>query len=142
MVDATGVGAGLASFLDKALPGKVIAFTFTSASKSQLGWDFLNVIDSGRWKEFNPGKQADRLQTEFYRQLEFTQYEIQPGPDKKIKWSVPDGTRDPATGELLHDDLVMSAALVGELEAQQWAVTGPTLIVQAPDPLADLDRGF
>ena len=147
VVDATGIGAGLASFLEKALPGCVIPFVFSAASKSQLAWTFLTIIESGRWKEFNPQSAtgdplAIRLQNEYFRQLEFCQYEIQPGPEKRIKWSVPDGTRDPATGEALHDDLVMSAALVGELEALPWAVNGPTLIVQAPDPLTQMDRGF
>ena len=28
-----------------------------------------------------------------------------------VKWGVPDGARDPETGNLIHDDLVMSAAL-------------------------------
>ena len=41
VVDATGVGAGLASFLSAALPGRVTPFVFTPASKSKLGWDFL-----------------------------------------------------------------------------------------------------
>jgi hypothetical protein len=51
VVDSTGVGAGLASFLDKALPGRVIPFVFTSKSKSDLGWRFLGVIETGRYKE-------------------------------------------------------------------------------------------
>ena len=162
VVDATGIGAGLASFLDKALPGRVIPFTFTAASKSQLAWSFLAIIDSGRWREYAAGAQAGDISTvgagseahlagftsaqeyqaEFFHQLDFCQYEIQPGPDHKIKWSVPDGTRDTATGTLVHDDLIMSAALSAELDAQPWAVTGPTLVVQAPDPLEQMDRGF
>jgi len=36
VVDATGVGAGLTSFLDRALPGRVTPFTFNNASKSAL----------------------------------------------------------------------------------------------------------
>ena len=34
VVDCTGVGAGLSSFLDKALPGQVLPFVFTSKSIS------------------------------------------------------------------------------------------------------------
>ncbi|NMB87252.1 MAG: hypothetical protein GYA17_02760, partial [Chloroflexi bacterium] len=45
-------------------------------------------------------------------------------------------------GELLHDDLLLSAALVGVLDLQPWAVTGPALVVRAPDPLESMDRGF
>ena len=51
VIDATGIGAGLASFLVNALPGKVLPFVFNSKTKSELGWSFLGVIDSGRWKD-------------------------------------------------------------------------------------------
>ena len=51
-IDATGVGAGLTSFLDKAYPGKVIPYIFNAATKSKLGWGFLAAIDSGRYKEY------------------------------------------------------------------------------------------
>jgi hypothetical protein len=52
VVDATGVGAGLASFLDKALPGRVIPFTFNAATKSKLGWDFIAMAETGRFKDW------------------------------------------------------------------------------------------
>jgi hypothetical protein len=55
---------------------------------------------------------------------------------------VPDGTRDPANGELVHDDMVISAALTARLDAEAWQPAGPTLIVQAADPLREMDRGF
>ena len=51
VVDATGVGAGLASFLERSLPGRVFPFTFNSVVQIQLGWDFLGIVDSGRWRE-------------------------------------------------------------------------------------------
>lgn len=139
VVDATGVGAGLASFLGTSLPGKVLPFLFNGSTKSQLGWDFLSVIESGRWREYAKG---DAPQVEFYRQLEYCQYEIQPGPDRRMKWGVPDGTRDFSTGELVHDDLVLSAALSAELDRQEWVAAGPTLVVKRADPIVDLDRGF
>ena len=81
------------------------------------------------------------LQQEYFQQLEFCQYEIQPGPDKKIKWSVPDGTRDPATGELIHDDLIISAAMLSILDDQNWSITGSSAVVTAHDPLDDM-KGF
>jgi len=139
VVDATGVGAGLASFLAAALGDRVIPFVFSSASKSKLGWDFLGVVDSGRFVDRSP---AGPARDEFFRQLAFCQYEVLDGPGKLLRWGVPDGTRDPATGELVHDDLVLSAALVGVLDGLSWAVSGPALVVRAADPLAELDRGF
>lgn len=48
--DATGVGAGLTSFLTRSLGEKVIPFAFNSKTKSDLGWSFLAMVDSGRLK--------------------------------------------------------------------------------------------
>lgn len=149
VVDATGLGAGLASFLENALPGRVRPFLFTTASKSKLGWDFLALVDSGRYQEPVAGNLkvagdalATTLMAEFWRQLSFCQYEICPGAEKRLKWGVPDGTRDPANGELVHDDMVISAALTARLDAEAWQPAGPTLIVQAADPLKEMDQGF
>lgn len=140
VVDATGVGAGLAAFLRRALPGRVAPFQFNAASKSKLGWDFLSVVDSGRWKE--PADNPAELDGLFQRQLQHCQYEIATGPDKHMRWGVPDGTRDPANGEPVHDDLLLSAALSALLDTQPWGSTGPTLVVTGRDPLKDLDSGF
>jgi hypothetical protein len=139
VIDATGIGAGLASFLERALPGKVLPFIFSATSKSKLGWDFLGIVDSGRWKEH-----ADSLplQEEFYRQLTFCQYEVRPGPGKELRWGVPDGTRDPANGELVHDDLLLSAALASVLDRQAWVASSPTLVIPGRDPLDEMDGSF
>jgi len=141
VVDATGVGAGLADFLSRALPGRVLPFTFTAASKSKLGWDFLALVESGRWKEAADAAD-DELGRLFARQLELCQYEILPGPEKRMRWGVPDGSRDPLTGQPAHDDLLISAALCAVLDDQPLPSGGETLIVPGRDPLGDLDRGF
>lgn len=139
VVDATGIGAGLASFLQKALPGRVLPFVFSAASKSALGWDFLAVVENGRWKEYAP---ADDLQALFFTQLEQTQYEIAPGAGRILRWSVPDGARHPLTGEPLHDDLVLSAALAAVLEHQRWSLPAAPLLIPRADPLQELDQGY
>lgn len=139
-VDATGVGAGLAAFLRRALPGRVLPFQFNAASKSKLGWDFLSVADSGRWLE--PAGNPCVLESQFQRQLQHCQYAIATGPEKRMSWGVPDGTRDPATGDLVHDDLLLSAALCALLDSQPWGSTSPALVVPGRDPLQDLDSGF
>jgi hypothetical protein len=142
VVDATGVGAGLASFLEKALPGKVIPFVFSAGSKSKLGWDFLAVIDSGRFKDHRPDRDSaagQDLQDEFFRQAGFCQYEVVEGPGKVLRWSVPDGTRDPETGELLHDDLLISAALCAVLDRQDWTFgEARSEVIEPEDPLEGL----
>lgn len=109
VIDATGVGAGLASFLAASL-GKggcaVVPFTFTAASKSALGWDLLALVDTGRLKEY--ARDSDPLTALFWEQLERTTFATEAGPGKRLRWSVPAGRG--------HDDLVMSLALVAALD--------------------------
>ena len=117
VVDATGVGAGLASFLEASLGSgkhgiKVLPFVFSASSKSQLGWDFTSLIDSGRFKEYRDDSReltpAAQVTAEYWRQLREVTFRTSLGPGKLMQWSVPPGRG--------HDDLVMSAALVIRLE--------------------------
>ena len=141
VIDATGVGAGLYSFLDRAFPGRVLPYVFTPKSKSDLGWDFLAVCDTGRYKEYAVvDGYYDQVTAQFWNELENVEYEAT--ENKIVKWSVPDGTRDQITGDLVHDDLVISAALLAELDEQEWSIGGAALIVQGRDPLDDMDNGF
>jgi hypothetical protein len=131
IIDATGVGAGVANFLLDRLGSKVLPFEFTSKSKSDLGWSFLSVIETGRFKDYHPQDE------EFARQLEYCQYEIMDGPGKIMRWSVPDGTRDVGTGDLVHDDYVLSAALIALLDDETWG-TSDSAIVKQKDIIEDL----
>lgn len=109
VVDATGIGAGLASFMDASLGRhgiRVVPFIFSAASKSQLGWDLVGLIESGRYTEY--ADDDDDITRLFLAQARATTYEIRNGPGNLLRWSVPD--RDG------HDDLVMSAALVAALD--------------------------
>lgn len=153
IVDATGVGEGLASMLAQAYGSQVIPFKFTQQSKSQLGWDFLAAVETGRFKDYTPsparfkvsgeGKitldtgephDAARLLAAFQQQARFCQMEILPGPGKIIRWSVPDGTRDPATGELIHDDLLISAALCCAIDGEGFGAAQSSIVAPA-DPI-------
>jgi hypothetical protein len=138
VIDATGVGAGLASFLARALPGRVIPFTFSAASKSKLGWDFLALVDAGRWREPS-GAQATPLDALFLRQAAFCQHAAAPGPEPRLRWGVPDGARDPLSGERLHDDLLLSAALAAVLDERPWSAGGAGVLIPARDALDDID---
>jgi hypothetical protein len=122
IIDATGIGAGLASFLTDRLGSRLLPFTFTQSSKSELGWDFISVIETGRYKEFHP------LDAEISRQLEHCQYSILEGPAKTMRWGVPDGRRETVTGELVHDDYIMSAALISLLDQDPWCTTASQVI--------------
>lgn len=135
VVDATGVGAGLASFLEEALPGRVIPFIFTPQSKSKMGWEFIGMIDTGRFKFSTKLKEWKILNL----QMTNCTYEIVPGPSKLLRWSVPDDLRDPLTGNLVHDDILISCALSSVLDDCSWGAPGQ-IIVPAPDPLLDYDR--
>jgi hypothetical protein len=138
IVDSTGVGAGMTSFLAAALGDKVIPFDFNIRTKSDLLWNFLGLIDSGRFKVYKT-PDAEPIEA-FWEQVELCQFEILPGPQKRVRWGVPDGTRSPETGELVHDDLLISAALVAALDDQDWSYSAPTFVIQAPDPMDDLDK--
>jgi hypothetical protein len=165
VADATGVGAGLTSFLCACLGEKVIPFDFNSRTKSDLCWNFIGIIESGRFKDHRSELHEQRVeilaapqppaaegkgkqpagykeQTEFWRQISFCEFEILPGPQKTVRWGVPDGMRDPANGEMVHDDLLISAALVATLDDRDWSAAGPSLVVRAKDPLDELDQGF
>ena len=142
IIDSTGVGAGLADFVMNIRIGTVIPFTFTSSSKSKLGWDFLGIIETGRFKDCRRMVHTP-YQEEWHEQLEACQMTVLPGPGQLIKWGVPDGTRSTRNGEPLHDDWVLSAALVAVLDQQELTTHEPALIVRAQDPLEAIDKeGF
>jgi len=127
IVDATGVGAGLVSFLRRALGERVLPFIFTLASKSDLGWGFLGICNSGRFLDHRDDGSPERGR--FWRELAAAEHEIVQGPDKRMRW----GVRDPA----LHDDLLISAALCALLDHQEPAPYVGSQIIEAEDPLAD-----
>jgi hypothetical protein len=145
VVDATGVGAGLASFLRAALGGKVIPIVFSSRSKSDLGWRFIGAVETGRYKDYKPGDgeaEAQARETrQFWYEVEHCEYEVLPGPGERIRWGV---WESPAYDGLVargHDDLLVSAVLCTELDNEPWPGTGSAAIVQSSDPLAEVDRG-
>jgi hypothetical protein len=110
VVDATGLGAGLASFLKASLGRAVVPFVFTAVSKSHLGWTWLGIIDSGRYQEYAPDGADDTRN--FWQQVEACTYEVAPGPGRQLRWSVPN--------QQVHDDLLMSAALVAVMDDMDW----------------------
>jgi hypothetical protein len=117
VIDGTGVGAGLASFLTATLGERVVTpFIFSSTSKSQLAWDLLGLIDAGRLQVCAPTPSDDREQVRldalFWKQLDACRYTVLPGPGKLLRWSVED--------ERLHDDLLISFALIATLDREDW----------------------
>ncbi len=141
VVDATGLGAGLASFLERTFPGQVLRFLFTQASKSKLGWDFLAIVDTHRFLDWQPEPGVVDERTLFLRQLQACELEVLPGNERRLKWGVPEGRRDPGSGEPLHDDLVVSAALCARLEELPWG-QAQSVVVRTPDALEGMREVF
>lgn len=136
VVDASGLGQGLAAGLEQLLPGRVRRFVFSAASKSQLGWDFAALCQGGRLRL--PAGEVPvlaRLRLQFLR---CTRH-LGSGPGQPLRWEVPAGARDEA-GALLHDDLLMATALVSTLDQESWPLNGEGWLLPARDPLREIDR--
>jgi len=100
VVDATGIGQPVASFLRKELGSKVIPFTFTSKSKSDMGFELLSFINSGRLKLYKQDGSPEYQELMFELQRAKAQYR----PNQTMNFYV-----DPQEG---HDDFLMSLALL------------------------------
>ncbi len=137
VIDASGVGEGLWSLLDNAFGGDtVIPVKFTAQLKSQLGYGFIGIVESGRYREYQPFPETLRIQ------LDNCRSEIMPGPSKTMRWGVPDGTRDPGSGEMVHDDDLTTAALCCILDRLEWYPSLLPGIVPRRDPLEEMDSRF
>jgi hypothetical protein len=106
VVDATGVGQPVSSFLRAALGSRVSGFTFTAPSKSELGFNLLAAINSGRLKMYS-GDGSPEYQ-EFWFEMEKARSQYR--SNQTMNFYV-----DPARG---HDDFLMSLALLVEAASQ------------------------
>jgi len=102
VVDATGVGQPVGSFLRKSIGSKVYLFTFTAQSKSKLGFELLAAVNSGRLKMYRGGGTAQEQEFWFEMERAKSQYR----PSQTMNFYV-----DPQDG---HDDFLMSLALLVE----------------------------
>ena len=64
-IDATGIGQPVASFLRKELGSRVIPFTFTQKSKSELGFELLSCVNSNRIKLYQQDGSKEYQETMF-----------------------------------------------------------------------------
>ncbi len=80
-----------------------------------MGWDFIGLIDTGRYKEYRDdspvGSSEQRITEQFWAECKGIAFETLPGPNRMMTWA--------AAGKG-HDDLVMSAAMVTQLEGLDW----------------------
>jgi len=134
VIDATGVGEGLWAMLDKAFPTRVIPVKFSQSVKSELGYGFLAIINTGRFRDCVPCQETDR-------QYAACESEILTGPSKIMRWGVPEGRRD-ENGLLIHDDIPVTDSLTSILDKLKWIIHTDTAIIQPPDPLLAMDGNY
>ena len=121
-VDATGIGATVASFLEQALGQTVVEkFVFTSTSKSKLGYDLLAAINSGHLKTYSQNANPF-LSAMFWRQVAASRYDLR--NNHLLNFYVP-------TSEG-HDDLLIGLALCNHAAGQILQAPAGTQIVQGP----------
>ena len=102
LVDATGIGQPVASFLKKELGSRLVPLLFTPNRKSDMGFELLALINSGRLKLYKPDGSAEYRETMVQLEKANTQYR----PNQTMNFYV-----DPQQG---HDDFLVSLALVAE----------------------------
>ena len=106
VIDATGVGQPVSSFLRQSLGSPVAPFIFTQASKSELGFSLLAAINSGRLKMYAGDGSAECQ--EFWFEMERAKSHYRPSHTMNFYVDASQG----------HDDFLMSLALLVEAANQ------------------------
>jgi hypothetical protein len=151
VIDATGVGEGLWAMLDRAFPTRVLPVKFSQSMKSELGYRFLAIINTGRFRDEYAANTSAHLRSQedgaaailpsraqIDREYAACECEILIGPLKTMRWGVPDGRRD-ENGQFIHDDIPVTDSLTAILDRLEWSVHSPALIIHARDPLEEMD---
>lgn len=102
LVDNTGIGQPVASFLRKELGSRIVPFTFTQKSKSDMGFELLSLVNSGRLRLYHQDGSDHHKQLMLQLERARAQYR----PNQTMNFYV-----DPSEG---HDDFLVSLALVAE----------------------------
>jgi hypothetical protein len=100
VVDATGIGQPVASFLRRELGSRVVPLVITSRSKSDMAFELLSFVNSGRLRLYKQDGSPEYRETLFELERARTQYR----QNQMMNFYV-----DPREG---HDDFLMSLALV------------------------------
>ncbi len=119
VIDATGLGAGLASLLlSKFGPDRIVPFTFSRPAKSRLAYQLLALLNDGRLKLYAPHEAPTTIYNECWQQMRRARYRL-PAPETL------DFYVDPADG---HDDFLISLALLAEASQSLTLPAASTLI--------------
>jgi hypothetical protein len=137
VVDATGIGAGLVSFMTNALGDKLIPIVFTPKIKSDMGWGFVGIVETGRYMDYKEDGMQDTRQ--FWYEVEACQYEIREGPQKSMRWGVYESPGYDGLVARGHDDLLVSAGMCYFLEEQDYFGDAIGVPVDTDDVLDSID---
>ena len=122
VVDTTGLGAGVASWLGTALGGGVVEpFVFSAPSKSRLGFLLLAMAGTGRCRLYRDDGSPEARQAQ--AEIVAARYEL--AGSEQMRFSVP-------TSEG-HDDFLISLALC--CQAAAGAAPPPESLVIPPRPV-------
>ncbi|MGH2388987.1 MAG: hypothetical protein ACRDIE_12360 [Chloroflexota bacterium] len=112
VVDATGLGAGVASWLEGALGAAVVeSFVFNAAAKSRLGFSLLAMAGTGRCRVYREDGSAEAARCR--HEIAHARYEL--GGNEQLRFHVPANEG--------HDDYLISLALC--VHAAGLAATPP-----------------
>ncbi len=100
VVDATGMGQPVAGLLKHELGGRVRPFVFTERSRSDLGYEFLSLVNGGRLKLYMQDGSPEHRAT--LQQLERARAVYRPNRTMGFHVAPSDG----------HDDFLVSLALL------------------------------
>jgi hypothetical protein len=134
----------------------VTAYNFSGrGAKAALGAAFLALVETGRFQYWtdHPQPQTSKVSEDsplsdawwFFEQVKACAYELPPNGqfDRDLRWGVPAGhrTETPAGPAPTHDDRLISAALIAELDRRYRAgqirlARALSAIVPGQDPLA------
>jgi len=106
VIDATGIGQPVYSFLKDALGNKITPFVFTAPSKSELGFNLLAAVNSGRLRMYAGDGSPEYRR--FWREMELAKSNYR--AERTLNFFV-----EASAG---HDDFLMSMALTVEAAEQ------------------------
>ncbi len=125
VVDATGIGAGIASWLASELGPTVEQFVFTAPSKSRLAFGLLSMVNTGRCRVYAvDGSEEIRA---FWAEAEAARYELRAG--EQMTFYVPDSEG--------HDDFLMSLALCARAAGDAPAPAADAVVRPRPLEFGD-----
>jgi hypothetical protein len=105
VIDSTGLGEMMGSMLMARFgEDRVIPFKFTRPSKSSLGFHFLSLVNSGRFKIYAQDGAPSEIYDEAWKQLKLARYTVP--SEGLISWQ--------CNPEECHDDFLVSTILCCE----------------------------